>query len=233
MTRRYLGITGIVIDKVYYEQVVCPSLDTLKRRHFTYDIDDPPILVRSLIIHRKSSFWVLRDQQANDNWEQDLLAFFSTLKAQIFTVVINKHTHLQRFPQDAYDPYHYSLSVLLNRIRGFLNLQGATADIMPESRGRREDNKLMEAYDRMRTQGFGEVSGAEYRTTFSEARLLFREKQHNVAGLQIADLVAAEQKAQTLLDNHRPIPSPQGPFGRRLNQVLQRMVNRYGRYLLE
>lgn len=104
---------------------------------------------------------------------------------------------------------------------------------MPENRGNVEDAQLSAAYASLRTNGAGRVTGAQYSAVFPEETLLFREKTHNVAGLQIADLVAADQKAETLQRYERPTASPLGPFGRRLNQAIQHMVNQWGQYLLE
>ena len=235
LSKRYLGLTGVVINQRYYISQVPDAVETLKKKYFRYDPDNPPIFVRSRIIKRLSSFWVLRDKNINNAWEADLLGLLSSLQAQIFTVVMDKKQHKERFPIDTWNPYVYCLSVLLNRIRGWLNFRRATADVMPEVRGAAEDRQLLAAYTDLRTNGdtFGYATGDDYRVTYPVDELLFRKKEHNVAGLQIADLVAAEQKMLVVEESELPLSSPIGPFGERLNDAIRLKVNRHGRYLLK
>jgi len=161
------------------------------------------------------------------------LDFFENLPAKIFTVVIDKKEHIDRHPTDTWDAYSYSLAVLLWRIRGWLNSQGATADIVPECRGQREDNELLAAYVELRTADSYYGTAEQYRQAFPAERLLFRKKEHNVAGLQLADLIAAEQKSLTIKESGKPEPRRIGRFGQALNKAVKGKVNRYGRYLLE
>jgi hypothetical protein len=234
LSRRYLGLTGVVIRKSRYDPAIPAELEQIKRGFFAYDADMPPILTRKDIIKRRGLFRVLLDPAENRRWENTLLDFFrDTLRAQIFTVVIDKEEHQRRYPVDTWNPYAYSLAVLLRRIRGWLRLAGATADIMPEARGDKEDNQLLAAYVDLRTNGSSWGSGDEYREVFPEGRLLFRRKDQNVAGLQIADLVVAEQKALTIQESGRLLHRAIGPFGRRLNDALATKVNQYGRYFLK
>lgn len=232
LSKIYLGLTGLIIKKTSYNPSIPESLEALKKRFFTYDPDQPPILVRRKIIDRKSAFGVLRDAAVRARWDAAILDFFRNLPAQIFTVVIDKKEHIDRYPTDTWDAYSYSLAVLLYRIRGWLNLQGATADIMPESRGQREDNQLLAAYVELRTVDSYYGTASEYRRAFPTERLLFRKKEHNVAGLQLADLVAPEQKLLTVKESGKPEPRRIGRFGQALNEAIAGKVNQYGRYLL-
>jgi len=149
LNRRYLGITGLLIRKDRYVPVP-ESVEALKRQFFHYDPDAPPILTRAQIMQRKSAFWVLRDPVVNARWEKELLRLYQGLPAQIFTVAIDKKTHYESFGDSSWNPYCYSLAVLLWRVRGYLNVYGGTADIMPESRGRVEDKQLLDTYQGLR-----------------------------------------------------------------------------------
>jgi hypothetical protein len=234
--RRYLGLTGVLIRKSYYDNHIQPDLEVLKRELFRYDPDEPPILVRSLIIHRKRWFYVLQDKALNEKWEKSLLNFVSGLKnnAQVFTVVMDKKKHLNDYPRQTFDPYVYSLAVLLNRVRGFLVGKGEHADIIAESRGKVEDHQIKEAYVKLITEGsyFGK-DGAYYRQAYPEKELVVKPKHTNVAGLQLADVFAFGQKVQTILKSNKPFPRPLGDFDKQLADVVDKLVNRYGRYFLE
>jgi hypothetical protein len=233
---RYLGLTGILILKEHYNKHIQPNLEALKRQFFRYDPDDPPILVRSAIKHRKQWFYVLQDEELNKQWEEGLLNFIGDLKgyAMVFTVVIDKKKHLDDYPTHTFDPYAYSLSVLLNRIRGFLVKQGEQADIIAEARGKVEDQQIMKAYLGLRSVGsyYGDT-GDYYKKAYPAEKLVIKRKDNNIAGLQLADVFAYGQKVQTILEGKRPFSRPLGGFTKRLNDVVDKMVNRYGRYLLE
>jgi hypothetical protein len=234
LSRRYLGLTGVLIRKSHYDPAIPRELERIKRDFFAYDPDMPPILTRKNIIKRRGSFRVLLDPAENARWEDTLIEFYrDILRAQIFTVVIDKHEHLQRYPVDTWNPYTYSLAVLLRRVRGFLKIDGCTADIMPEARGDTEDNQLLAAYVTLRTDKSYWGTGDEYREVYPLERLLFRRKDQNAAGLQIADLIAAEQKALTVQEAGKPLPRTIGAFGQRLNDAIAMKINQYGRYLLQ
>ncbi len=229
-------MTGVIILKEYYDRHVQPNLEDLKRQFFKYDPDAPPILVRSAIKHRKKWFYVLQDESLNKQWEEGLLNFIGALRdyAMVFSVIIDKKKHLDDYPSHTFDPYAYSLSVLLNRIRGFLVNKGEKADIIAESRGRVEDQQIMKAYVNLRKTGsYYGSTGEYYKKAYPEEELIIKRKDNNVAGLQIADVIAFGQKVQTILDNKKPFSRPLGDFTKRLNDIVDRMVNRYGRYLLE
>ena len=42
------------------------------------------------------------------------------------------------------------------------------------------------------------ATGEDYKQAFPDEDLKFRKKEHNVAGLQIADLISADQKMLTV-----------------------------------
>ena len=233
---RYLGLTGVLIRTEFYDKHIRPDLEVLKRKFFRYDPDNPPILVRSYIKHRKRWFYVLQDEALNSQWEEGFLNFISGLRAntQIFTVVMDKKEHIEKYPVRTFDPYVYSLAVLLNRVRGFLVQKGEYADIIAESRGKVEDQQIMKAYRELRETGsyYGDT-GEYYQKAYPEKELIIKRKDNNVAGLQLADVMAFGQKVQTVLDYKKPFSRPLGDFTKKLNDVADKMVNRYGRYLLE
>jgi len=236
--KRYLGLTGVLIKKSVYDTVFQLQLEQLKRVFFRYDIDDPPILVRRRIIERKSEFGVLQDQDLNSKWEYGILNYFTGLipYSQVFTVVIDKEKHRQKYPVQTFNPYDYSLEVLLWRVRGYLNFYSEQADVIAESRGIPEDTQLKEAYLKLRTVGprnkrYGTAQG--YQKAFPAEHLIVKRKDENVAGLQIADLLAAGQKLATIEKEGKPLPRPPGRFTKQLNSIIQPMINEYGQYLLE
>ena len=155
---------------------------------------------------------------------------------QMFTVVIDKKEHLERYPFQTFDPYVYCLSVLLKRVRGYLRARSggdAQADVLAESRGKVEDEQIQLAYRTLRSEG-DHIGGASYyQRYFPALELIIKKKDQNIAGLQIADLVAYDQKLLTIQENQKPFPGITREFAERMNRQVNRMVNRYGRYMLE
>ena len=232
---RYLGLTGVLIIKKYYDKRIQPELEELKRRIFRYDPDDPPVLVRSMIRNRKSWFYVLQDVTLNEQWEDEIIDFLKGLKryAQVFTVVIDKKEHLKSYPVRTFDPYAYSLSVLLNRSRGFLVKRHEKADILVERRGPVEDRQIVNAYATLRSRGSHYGDADYYKKAYPAETLMLKCKGNNIAGLQLADIIAFGQKVLTVLGNNRPFTRPLSRFTEQLNNAVNPMVNQYGRYLLE
>jgi len=232
---RYLGLTGVLIIKDYYDTHIQPELENLKRRIFKYDPDDPPILVRSMIKNRKSWFYVLQDEELNEQWEEEIIDFIQGLKRymQVFTVVIDKKKHLENYPVQTFDPYAYSLHVLLNRSRGFLLKRSEKADVLVECRGKVEDQQIVKAYTGLRTAGSYYGDADDYKKVYPAEALMLKRKETNIAGLQLADIIAFGQKVQTILENNKPYTRPLSRFTVRLNNAVNPMVNQYGRYLLE
>ena len=233
LDRRYLGITGVLIESEYYRTEIQPGLENLKRRHFTYDPDTPPILVRSHLIHRRGPFWRLRDPARRMAWDEDLLDFITSSEIRIFTVVIDKHSHLTEYGSAAFNPYAYSLQVLLSRVRGLLrhSLADSASDVMVESRGTREDRQLDEAYRAFQETGDEWLTPADVQAAFPNP-LMARRKDLNVAGLQIADLLANPLKMACVERAGLPMHAPLSGFSRRVIEAAMPHINAYGLYLL-
>lgn len=232
LATRYLALTAVVVAKKHYDTTIHPALDALKRKHFNYDPDNPVILHRSDIIKRRRWFGVLQDPARSQAWDVDILAFTQSLQAQVFTVVIDKQIHKQNYPTQTFDPYDYALAVLLNRIRGYLNIWTSQADVLAEARGKVEDRQLRDAYDALRTVGGGSYgTAAEFQQVYPDD-LIIRRKDQNVAGTQIADLLAAGQKIDIAIRNGAPVATPLRPFTQKLNVAADHMINGYGRYFL-
>ncbi|MFC2060132.1 DUF3800 domain-containing protein [Chloroflexota bacterium] len=231
---RYLGLTGVLFKKEYYNGAIPQALESFKKQFLKYDPDTPPVLVRSWIVNRKHAFGVLVNENLRKNWEYAILNLYRTIKMQIFTVVMDKKAHIERYPMETFDAYVYSLAVLLWRVRGYLSFHRLQAEIVAEARGKVEDANIQRAFKYIRQNGFTEYGTAEgYCQAFPDDEIKFRTKIHNVAGLQLADLIAYGQKVRTILDKGKPYHKPPSQFTNRLNEAIEPNVNRYGRYYLE
>jgi len=232
---RYLGLTGVLIEKHHYDKVFQPHLEDIKRAYFSYDIDNPPILVRKAIIKRSGVFCVLLNADVNKKWEESILNYFASLApySQIFTVVIDKQAHHNKYSTQSYNSYDYSLKVLLRRVRGYLAKQSKCSDVIAESRGPKEDGQIREAYCSLRLKGDKWGKGTDYQSVFPDEELKVKRKSNNVVGLQIADLIAAGQKLAIIQKHNKPLPSEMSQFTEGVNSIIKPIINDFGQYLLE
>jgi hypothetical protein len=215
---RYLSLTGVVIELDYVDTKVAPQLEALKRRFFRTHVDEPVILHRKELVNRQYPFQSLRDSAVEKAFNADLLGLLKSLDYTTITVVIDKYEHLQRYKVWRYDPYHYCQEVLLERYVLWLEHQSATGDVMAESRGGREDRRLKESFQRIWRDGTPYVSAAQLASRLSSKQLKVKTKANNIAGLQLADLLA-HPSFKYVLCRRQKVAQPQ-TFGAKIAQIL-------------
>lgn len=103
----------------------------------------------------------------------------------MIAVVIDKLRHKMKYAKPDH-PYHLALQVGLERLYGFLRINGEidkTVHVICEAKGQKEDNELVLAFRR--------VSAEENRTNreypFS---IVIADKKTNSEGFQLVDLIA-------------------------------------------
>jgi len=114
---RYLSLTGVIMELDYVNNIVFHELESLKKKYFHSHVDDPVILHRKELVNRRYPFRALRDENVRDAFDKDLLHFLNNLDYKVITVVIDKLEHKMRYQTWQQDPYHYSLTFLL-QLRG-------------------------------------------------------------------------------------------------------------------
>ncbi len=229
---RYLGLTGILMQDDYYRSNVHAQFEQLKQLHFPHNPDDPVVLVRSRIVGRRGPFGRLSNPDRREAWEDAFVNFIQPLQMVIFTVVIDKQDHLATYGHAARHPYHYCLTVLLERLVGHLRFQGGIADVMAESRGGKENNELQRVYEDVYSHGTYYRKASEFQRVLSSKEIKFRTKEHNIAGLQLADCLAAPSKLDVILGHGRTVVPGPSDYTIRLINVIKRKYSRYGRVLL-
>lgn len=230
--KRYLGLTGIAIESDYYRLSFQPEFEALKQSHFPYNPDDPVILHREALCNRRLSFGVLKDPIKNSAWEKELSEFINKAQFELFTVIIDKKLHRDRYGNSAFHPYHYCLTCLLERYKGYLFKMRSNGDVLAEGRGGKEDTALKNVYCEVWKNGTYYISPQEFQKVLTSKELKIKYKYHNIAGLQFADLIAHPSKMYILSSNGK-IPLPPTSFGTRLAQVFRGKYNQYGRVILE
>jgi hypothetical protein len=232
ISHRYLGLTGIAIESDYYRLKFQPQLEALKQSHFPHNPDEPVILHRDDLINRRHAFGVLDNPDCNAAWEKDFMEFMRTSQFELFTAVIDKKAHRDRYGDEAIHPYHLCLYFLLERYRGYLRYNHAKGDVLAEGRGGKQDLALKEVYQYLWKHGTYYISAQEFQKTLSSKELKVKYKNQNIAGLQLADLLAHPSKLYILSSRGKVAQSPPS-FGTRLAQVFRGKYNLYGQKLFD
>jgi len=187
---RYLSLTGIILELEYVRTTVAPQVEGLKQRHFDSHPDEPVVLHRRELVRKDPPFHALRDPSIHAAFDHDLLRLARELDYLAITAVIDKWEHLSRYGEWTYNPYHYCMEVLVERFALHLRRLGGVGDVMAESRGSREDRLLKEAFTGIYEQGTLYLQAQTFKSRLTSRQLKVKPKSANVAGLQLADLLA-------------------------------------------
>lgn len=224
-TTQYLGITGCLIEEKYDKHIFRPNMNKLKTKYFISDNNNPIILHREDIVKGIKCFECLKDNQTRESFNNDLIHFLQTQKYYIITVVIDKYSHLNKYGKNAYHPYHYCLTVLMERFCGYLDFINAVGDIMIEKRGGTEDRKLEDLYSNIYHNGTSYKSSDFFRKTLSTKHLKLQSKRSNIEGLQLSDLLAKPIKNEILKEKRNLIIND--PFGEKICKIISEKHNRH------
>ena len=223
--KRYLALAGCIIEAENYRINFYPKLENLKQKHFPHNPDEPVILHRKDIINKRGPFWRLRDSERKEAFDKDILSFLREMEYTIITVVIDKKSHIERYQEFAYHPYHYCLGALLERYCGFLHFHSAKGDVLAESRGGTEDRQLKEAYRSVYNSGTQFRSPNFFQEVLTSKEIKIKPKNANIGGLQICDIIAHPLKQEILMENNRIDKAEEGRFGEKVCKVIRGKYN--------
>ena len=216
---RYLSLTGVIMELGYVRTTVFPAIETLKSRYFDSHPDDPLILHRKELVNKRYPFYHLRDPAVENAFNDELLDLLRKLDYTVITTVIDKLEHQRRYAIWRYDPYHYCLSVLVERYVLWLERHEAIGDVMAESRGGKEDRRLKDSFARLYEEGTDYVRPAKLAEYLTSKQLKVKPKSNNIAGLQIADLIAHPSfRATQARRSNKPLPAN---FGGTIAEILE------------
>lgn len=221
---RYLSLTGVIVSLDHVASDLSPKMEDLKRRYFGSHPDDPVILHRKDLVNVRGPFVALRDPALQAAFDAELIQLLNDLEYVVITAAIDKYAHLTKYTAWADDPYHYCLEILMERY--FLWLDGADlkGDVMAESRGRKDDMRLKAEYTRIYRDGTRNINHAQFVARLTSSQLKVKPKTANVAGLQLADLIAHASFIYTKA-RHEGQQLPAN-FGGRVAQILEASKHR-------
>jgi hypothetical protein len=216
--QRYLSLTGVILELGYVDEIFFPELEGIKRKYFHSHPDDPIILHRKELVNKKPPFALLRDPRKEDAFNADLLQSLRRWEFVAITVVIDKLRLIEQYLVWRYDPYHYCLKILIERYVRWLQARKAVGDVLAESRQGKEDMRLKRSFERVYEEGSEWVTPALIHEHLTSRQLKVKSKANNIAGLQLADIIAHPSfKLALARRNNEATPKN---FGGQIGQVL-------------
>ncbi|MCX5675541.1 MAG: DUF3800 domain-containing protein, partial [Planctomycetota bacterium] len=110
--------------------------------------------------------------------------------------------------------------VLLERFVRRLESLGYEGDVMAESRGGKEDKRLKDSFARLVREGTDYVGAEKLADRLTSSQLKVKPKANNIAGLQLADLIAHPSFRATLARHNQEALAP--TFGGEIAAILER-----------
>lgn len=224
---RFFSLTGVIVDLDHIRVVVHPQMAALKEKYFGSDPDEPVVFHRKEMLNAGPPFQALRDATLRRRFDDELLDFLRSWEYTVISVCLDKKRHKETYTVWRYDPYHYCLEVLLERFVYFLNRRGQRGDALAESRGGREDTRLKAAYERLWSQGTDFVPPDQFQRALTSKQLKMKTKSNNIAGLQLADLLAHPSRNE-ILQEQGLLRTGFSPFAARVVKILQRKYDQRG-----
>lgn len=180
-------LCGILFDDLHYT-AFCESIDACKNDFFGH----LNVILHSRDIRKcEREFCILLNDAVKLRFYTNINAIIRKNPYNIITAAIDKTAYSLKYALSGPDPYDIALSFVIERmvfLLESLKLKTKRVLIVIEKRGKKEDRKLAEHFETIRSKGTYYVS--KTRMGNCNIEIEFRDKKENVAGLQLADLIA-------------------------------------------
>lgn len=170
-----------VFHKRHYSEKIIPAVEKLKFNYFGHD---SVVLHENEIRKQKGDFAFLSHLPTRNEFVGRLSSIMEASNFILIACVVDKN-RLSRGEGVTTNPYHIALGICLEALHSFLaekNQQQLQTHVVVECRGKKEDRELELEFRRI-----CDGSNPSSRLPFD---IVFADKKTNLAGLQLADLVA-------------------------------------------
>lgn len=176
-------LAGCIFDFDYYSNIVEPEINKLKLKYFK----KTTVILRSYDIRKqKKDFNILVDKNIRTKFNDELSALLKSIEFDVIVATIRKDKLKKQYTEPD-NPYHLCLRFILERSVMFLGRSSEKLIFRIESRESHNDQKLAEVYENFRNSNHL-FPIAEIQNKLQD--LSFNQKTQNIAGMQIADLIA-------------------------------------------
>lgn len=171
-----------VFHKRHYSEKIIPAVEKLKFNYFGHD---SVVLHENEIRKQKGDFAFLSHLPTRNEFIERLTSIMAASNFILIACVVDK-ARLNRSEGATSNPYHIALGICLDALYSFLaekKQHQLQTHVVVECRGKKEDSELELEFRRICD---GENAGNRH-LPFD---IVFADKKTNLAGLQLADLVA-------------------------------------------
>jgi Protein of unknown function (DUF3800) len=216
--KRYLGLVGVIMDLDYEQKQFTADLNSIKQDIFGRD--DFPLHRRELIDKTPEPFTALKDDAVREKFNNQIMALIDKALYRVITAVIDKKEHRERYAVWQFQPYHYCMTVMLERYVLHLERVGTVGDVLAESRGKKENKQLAKSYRRLYERGTDHVPAGLFQKRLTSKEIKIKPKSDNICGLQLTDLLA--NPACRYLICFKTKSDMTAVFGRKIVEILYR-----------
>ena len=213
-------LAGILISETNYV-ILKAQLNALKKKFW----GDKKVILHSRDIRKcEKEFVILFDLEIKKAFYENINRIISNNDYIIISSVIQKQRYVQKYGKLLDDVYEISLSFIIERAIFCLdeiNEPNKELLIILEKRGKKEDAKLNEHFNKILNRGTGFIDSRRIKNYNMKA--IFKPKNDDINGLQLADLVAYPI-ARYILDPERANPA----FDVLANKIYSKNSNLYG-----
>ena len=171
-----------IFHKRHYAEKIVPAVEKLKFNYFGHD---SVVLHENEIRKQKGDFVFLAQRAVRDEFMGQLSSIMDMSNFILIACVVDK-ARLPRGEVGGSNPYHIALGICLDALREFLTEKRQDTlktHVVVECRGKREDAELELEFRRICDRS--DPGGLPL-----PFDVIFADKKTNLAGLQLADLVA-------------------------------------------
>ena len=177
-------LAGCIFDFDYYTKTIEPEIEKLKIKYF----GKTDVILRSYDIRKqKGDFASLVDKNKRELFYKDLDSFVSGSDFTIIAGAINKLKLMDKYHNPA-NPYELCFQFILERAVMYIGRKEETMILRAESRETHNDKELAAVFEKFKQKGNNLIKSEEVKRKLID--LSFNQKTQNIAGHQIADLVA-------------------------------------------
>ena len=196
-------LCGMIISEERYARFR-EDINLIKRKFW----GNKTVILHSRDIRKcENEFQILFDLELKRSFYEQINRLIVTGEYTVVASAIRKDKYIHTYGKLSNDVYELALSFIIERSVFYLEgLKGVKKElhIIIEKRGKKEDKKLDEHFQRLMARGTGYVSAQRLKSL--ELKIFFRDKKENVNGLQIADLLAYPI-ARYVIDKKRANPA--------------------------
>ncbi|MCZ8145841.1 DUF3800 domain-containing protein [Flavobacterium sp.] len=213
-------LCGMLTSEENYA-VIHEEINTIKKEFW----GDKDVILHSRDIRKcEKEFQVLFDLEIKARFYERINALIENSRYRILASAIQKAKYIKMYGKLSNDVYELALSFIIERAIFCLDeVKGVSKqlEIIIEKRGKVEDKKLEEHFQRLKARGTGYISAERLEEV--SLKITFKDKKENCNGLQLADLIAYPI-ARYVIDPKRANPA----FDKLAPKIYRKNGKRYG-----